>query len=67
LIVGTFGAGGGTSNSAQALQGAKLRLTDSAGSTADYRSKFRTRINGLLSSCSATACAPHGLRAAPGT
>ena len=35
LMIGTFGAGGGTSNSAQALQAAKLRLIDSAGSTAE--------------------------------
>jgi CHAT domain-containing protein/tetratricopeptide (TPR) repeat protein len=34
LMIGTFGAGGGTTNSAQALQAAKLRLIESAGSTA---------------------------------
>ena len=34
-MIGTFGAGGGTSNSAEALQAAKLRLIDSAGSTAE--------------------------------
>ena len=35
LMIGTFGTGGGTSNSAEALQAAKLRLIDSAGSTAE--------------------------------
>jgi CHAT domain-containing protein len=35
LMTGTFGAGGGAVNSAEALQAAKLRLIDSAGSTAE--------------------------------
>jgi CHAT domain-containing protein len=35
LMIETFGAGGGTTNSSQALQAAKLRLIDSAGSTTE--------------------------------
>jgi CHAT domain-containing protein len=35
LMIGAFGAGGGTTNSAEALQAAKLRLIDSAGSSTD--------------------------------
>jgi len=33
LMVGTFGAGGGTGDSAQALRAAQLRMIDSAGSS----------------------------------
>jgi len=34
LMIGTFGAGGGTGDSAQALRAAQLRMIDSAGSSA---------------------------------